>query len=142
MSQDSDLVHASSLPPLLVKSNCVISKENSDIISPLFPTHQNHSPLEIETLAASSAVQFALELGFSNIALEGDSHVLMQALIHDRPFLASDGLLIDDLRFNARCFNQLHYSHVKREGNMVAHKLARYTLNVSDFVVWMEDISP
>ena len=38
MSQDSDLVHASSLPPLLVKSNCVISKENSGIISPLFPT--------------------------------------------------------------------------------------------------------
>ena len=142
MSQDSDLVHASSLPPLLVKSNCVISKENSDIISPLFPTHQNHSPLEIETLAASSAVQFALELGFSNIALEGNSQVLMQALIHDRPFLSSDGLLIDDLRFNARCFNQLHYSHVKREGNMVAHKLARYTLNVSDFVVWIEDISP
>ena len=39
MSQDSDLVHASSLPPLLVKSNCVISKENSGIISPLFPTN-------------------------------------------------------------------------------------------------------
>ena len=38
LSQDSDLVYASSLPPFLVKSNCVIFKENSGIISPLFPT--------------------------------------------------------------------------------------------------------
>ena len=93
-------------------------------------------------LAASTAVQFASELGFSNIALEGDSHVLMQAIIYDRPFLSLDGSLIDDLRFNARCFNQLHYSHIRREGNMVAHRLARYTLNVLEFVVWMEDVPP
>ena len=93
-------------------------------------------------LAASTAVQFASELGLSNIALEGDSHVLMQAIIHDRPFLSLDGLLIDDLRFNARCFNQLHYSYIRREGNMVAHRLARYTLNVLEFVVWMEDFPP
>ena len=38
MSQGSDLINTSSLPPLLVKSNCVISKENSGIISLLFPT--------------------------------------------------------------------------------------------------------
>ena len=38
LSQDSDLVHASSLPPLLVKSYCVISKEKSGNIYPLFPT--------------------------------------------------------------------------------------------------------
>ena len=44
-------------------------------LSKLLP--QNHSPLKIEMLAASTAVQFASELGFSNIALEGDSHVLM-----------------------------------------------------------------
>ena len=44
-------------------------------LSKLLP--QNHSLLKIEMLAASTAVQFASELGFSNIALEGDSHVLM-----------------------------------------------------------------
>ena len=109
-------------------------------LSKLLP--QNHNPLKIEMLVASTAVQFASELGFSNIALEGDSHVLMQAIIHDRPFLSLDGLLIDDLRFNARCFNQLHYSHIRRECNMVAHRLSRYTLNVLEFVVWMEDVPP
>ena len=40
----------------------------------------------------------------------------------------------------ARCFSKLHYSHVKREGNMVTHVLARFVLNVSDNSVWMEDV--
>ena len=42
----------------------------------------------------------------------------------------------------ARCFSKLHYSHVKREGNMVAHVLAHFALNVSDYSVWMEDVPP
>ena len=33
----------------------------------------------------------------------------------------------------ARCFSKLHYSHVKREGNMVAYMLALFTLNVSNY---------
>ena len=41
MSQDSDLVHASSPSPLLVKLYCIISKEKSGNISPLFPTIWN-----------------------------------------------------------------------------------------------------
>ena len=39
-------------------------------------------------------------------------------------------------------FNELHYSHVKREGNIVAHKLACHAICVSDVVVWMEDVPP
>ena len=42
----------------------------------------------------------------------------------------------------ARCFCKLHYSHVKREGNMVAHVLARFALNVSNYSVWLEDAPP
>ena len=50
----------------------------------------------------------------------------MKALKEDRIFLSTDGLFIDDVRFVARLFNQLRYSHVKREGNMVVHSLVRY----------------
>ena len=39
-------------------------------------------------------------------------------------------------------FTQLHNSHIRREGNMVAHNLAMYARNFSDFVVWMEDAPP
>ena len=49
------------------------------------------------------------------------------------------------LRFGvvlARCFSKLHYSHVKREGNMVAHVLALFVLNVLDYSAWIEDAPP
>ena len=42
----------------------------------------------------------------------------------------------------ARCFSKLHYSHVKRERNIVAHILAHFALTVLDYSMWMEDISP
>ena len=47
-----------------------------------------------------------------------------------------------DIKFHASSFIQLRYSHVKREGNKVAHKLARHAICISDFSVWMEDIPP
>ena len=36
----------------------------------------------------------------------------------------------------------LHYSHVKRECNTLAHYLARHVFDISDFLVWMEDVPP
>lgn len=68
--------------------------------------------------------------------------VLTTALIKNSPYLSTDGLLMEDIRINANWFNQLLYSHIKREGNKVAHKLARHALSISDFSVWMEDVPP
>ena len=42
----------------------------------------------------------------------------------------------------ARCFSKLHYSYVKRDGNMVAHVFAHLALNVSNYSVWLEDTPP
>ena len=68
--------------------------------------------------------------------------VLATALIKNITYLSMDGLLMDDIRFNASFFNQLLYSHVKRDGNKVAHKLAKHALCISDFSVWIEVVSP
>ena len=47
---------------------------------------QVYSPLEIEVKAASSALQFAADLGFNQAVLESDSQVLMTALVNDCTF--------------------------------------------------------
>ena len=64
-----------------------------------------------------------------------DSLVLATVLINNSSFFSSNGLLIEYIRFNASFFNQLLYSHVKKEGNKVAHKLARHALCISNFSV-------
>ena len=39
-------------------------------------------------------------------------------------------------------WNNLLTLALKREGNKVAHKLARHALYISDFSVWLEDVPP
>ncbi|KAK9985249.1 hypothetical protein SO802_030200 [Lithocarpus litseifolius] len=103
---------------------------------------QAYSPLEIEGMAAATALDFASDLGFQRAILETDSLVLVKALSDETEFFSTVGLVLDEIRQKVNFFDELHYSHVKREGNMVAHMLARHAIRVSDVVVWMEDVPP
>ena len=70
--------------------------------------------------------------------------MLVKALHDDTGFLSAVGLVLDEIKNKVNFFNELHYSHVKKEGNIVAHKLAHHAICVSDVVVWMEseDVPP
>ena len=37
---------------------------------------------------------------------------------------------------------ELCYSHTKKEGTKAAYSLARYTLQILDLSVWMENVPP
>ena len=54
--------------------------------------------------------------------------------------LVPDRLLLEDVRNLSQHFDELRYSHTKREGNCLAHSLARYVVSIPDFLVWMEDV--
>ena len=58
------------------------------------------------------------------MVLEGDSQVLMIALISNSLFLSFNSFLIDNVRFGVRFFTQLRYSHIKEEDNKVVYNLA------------------
>ena len=68
--------------------------------------------------------------------------MLANALRNNNPYLSSNGLLMEDIRYNASLFNQLLYSNVKREDNKVANNLARHSICIYDFSVWMETVPP
>lgn len=103
---------------------------------------QAYSPEDIEALVASKALQFASEIGIREAVLEGDSQVLMPRLINDTEVMSYNALLIEDVQRCSRSFNQLCYSHVKRECNKITHSLARYVVHIPDFIMWIEDIPP
>ena len=94
--------------------------------------HQAYKPDEVEALAALKAVTFAHELGFRNVILEGDSLGLIKALKSIEGSLSPTSLLIDDVKRVAINFERLLYSHVKRNGNRVAHSLAKNALRIPD----------
>ena len=67
--------------------------------------------------------------------------VLIKALKSTEGSLSPTGLLVDDVKRVAISFERLLYSHVKRNGNKVAHSLAKNTLCIPDLQVWMKDVS-
>ena len=36
-------------------------------------------------------------------------------------------------------FNTVEFSHVKRQGNRLAHVLAKHALSIIDFITWIEE---
>lgn len=63
--------------------------------------------IEVKALAARRAVEFALELGFDNIFLEGDSIILIKTLKNSSRSLASFGHIVNDIFFP--CFDLLMF---------------------------------
>ena len=103
---------------------------------------QAYDAMEIKELAAHRALVFGQEVGISEAVLEGDCQAVMQALKEEGSNLASMKPFILDALSQSGSFTKLLYSHTKREGNKLAHSLARHAINVNDYVVWMKDVPP
>ena len=93
-------------------------------------------------MAASKAVEFGSELGLHRAIIKGDSKVVVNALTCKEFRLAPYAHLINDVSLFSGLYSQLSYSHVKRDGNKVAHSLAKLALTSKSCLVWMEDVSP
>ena len=96
--------------------------------------------VELETLDATKALEFSLELDFIKAILKGDSESVMKTLQNDSPSLASFGQLIKYAQSAANLFTCIRFLHVGRNGNSVAHNLTRYARYVTGFSIWMEDV--
>ena len=94
---------------------------------------------DVEALAAARAINFATELGFSLVIIEGDSEAIIKALKSNEESLATYGHMISAVRPAIDAFRNISFSHTRRQGNDIAHNLARY---VSSYLVWMEDVPP
>ncbi|XP_075645272.1 uncharacterized protein LOC142616276 [Castanea sativa] len=96
-----------------------------------------HTVIEVEALAIVKALSFAQELGFLAIVLEGDSEVIIKALSRDDESFTSYGHLIAEAKLFSDTFVSLSFSHIRKQGNSIAHNLVRH---VNDIFVGMKDI--
>ena len=103
---------------------------------------QAYSAVEVEAMAAATVLIFTNDIGVRGVILEGDSLAAIKALRESEQPLSPIGPLLEHVRMYSQRFETVLYSHSKREGNSVAHSLARYANSISDFLVWMEDVPP
>ncbi|KAK9991532.1 hypothetical protein SO802_026517 [Lithocarpus litseifolius] len=73
---------------------------------------------EVHALAAAMTLSFASNIGISRAVLKGDSWVVIKALMEDNFSLASFGFLVEDVKGQSQNFDQLLYSHTKKEEAM------------------------
>ncbi|XP_023886226.1 uncharacterized protein LOC111998354 [Quercus suber] len=97
-------------------------------------------PIDIEAIAAARALEFGEEIGIIEAVLEGDSELIINSLKGGGHSIVSVEPLLHDTMVFSNCYVKLLYSHCRRDGNRLARSLARYFINVSSYVVWMEGV--
>ena len=96
----------------------------------------------VEILAARHAVLFSIETGFHNSVIDGDSTSVIK-LLQDRCMSHSKGgHTLKDIMSHLNSFQSCCFSHVGRQGNVIAHALAQRAKLSFPLKVWMESVPP
>ena len=93
-------------------------------------------------LAARKAAIFARELGFSQVCFEGDTELVVKCLHSGLVLNALAGHLAKDFLSIRGYFQSSSIIHGRRQGNNVAHALARDARFSFPLRVWMEEVPP
>ncbi|XP_024157591.1 uncharacterized protein LOC112165325 [Rosa chinensis] len=102
------------------------------------PQIGNIAPRSIEALALLHGLRFALHVGFTMIEIEGDALSVINALQENSEDYSAEGHLIDEVKFLVQSFTSCSSHFVKREGNKVAHRLAKEALKISQPFLCLE----
>ena len=126
----------------LAGAEVIIRDEHGLVMAALSQQIPSPASVEmVEVLAARRALVFAKELGFDRLILEGDSEAVIKAILGDYMDCSYLGHVLKDIKFLFSSFSFISVKHIHREGNCVAHKLARRAIR-DPFLVWMETVPP
>ena len=121
----------------------VIRNSNGEVMASMSQLVQLPSTVaQVEAMAARKATEFALEIGFDEIILEGDSEIIYKDLLNIGSSLALHGHLIQDVKALVPLFSSICFSHVSQTGNQAADSLARRAILSENLNVWMEEVPP
>jgi ribonuclease HI len=121
----------------------IIRNHNGEVMASLcHRIHYPHSVEAMEAYAARSAIQMAIDLGVQAIDIEGDSQTVVDALLNHAPCFTLYGNLINDTNIATQSCHFVQFLHVKRDGNSIAHSIAKRAKFSQPFEVWMESVPP
>jgi hypothetical protein len=94
-------------------------------------------PIIAEAITARCAVHFGRNLGFESVELEGDAREIILAIGNSEEADSIHGNLLIETRQMLESLPSWRVSHVRREGNMVAHRLSKFALTQQSQRVWL-----
>ena len=97
-------------------------------------------PEVIEAYVACRGMEFAQQMGFTNIILEGDALSIILKILQPDPSLSSIGNLTEDAKTMKKNFKSCKIQHVRREANGAARALAKSAFNLDEDVTGLRNI--
>ena len=91
---------------------------------------------------ATAALEFARDMGFTSVILEGDALEVIKQITQSTEDLSDIGILVDECRSMVKTFNCCIVLHVNREANNMTHSLAKSVLVSKDLLYWIEECPP
>ncbi|MBA0738329.1 hypothetical protein Gogos_011705 [Gossypium gossypioides] len=105
------------------------------------PNIEIASPFLAKVLACSQAVWLGLAMGVDKLEVEGDALTIIkkrQSIAIDKSKISA---YIRDIHHNRRGFQSIHFKHVQRSANIIAHKLASKSLRRNE-EIYLEGVVP
>ena len=93
-----------------------------------------------EDLATRRVMEIARELSLFDVILEGDCLRVVQALNASGGCKTLYGHVVNETKRLGATLRHCSYQHVGRDGNKLAHCLARRAVSTADTDVWVEDL--
>ncbi|XVF85388.1 hypothetical protein PTKIN_Ptkin17bG0113900 [Pterospermum kingtungense] len=93
----------------------------------------------IKAIAAMFALEFAVDLGFTDIILEGDALSIVKGINDVGEDLSPIGVILQEAKQRKTSFRQCQVVHVARSANNVAHMLAKFGLTCDVERIWIEE---
>ena len=96
----------------------------------------------LEMLAARKVALFGRQLGFHNVCFEGNANLVVKSLQAGKASNALIGHLVKDFTSIGGYFQSYSITHVRRQGNYIAHALIRDARFSFPLRVWGEVVPP
>lgn len=96
-------------------------------------------PFVTEAKACEKAVNFAKDLGFLSVQVEGDSLTIIKKLKSAKVDRSILGAIVSNIQAQMCFFRTLTFHHVRREANGVAHALAKEGVQFAEDRCWVEE---
>ncbi|KAH1032638.1 hypothetical protein J1N35_044812 [Gossypium stocksii] len=93
-----------------------------------------------EAIACLQALDFARDMGFTHVHVEGDSRTTIVKINQVLPDFSDMGTYIEEIKIKTSSFQCISFQHVDRRANMVAHILAKERMSMSEDRFWVEDL--
>ncbi|XP_075654664.1 uncharacterized protein LOC142624799 [Castanea sativa] len=95
---------------------------------------------EAELHACRKAIEFAVDVGFSELVIEGDNSLAMTAISTTKIDHSMLGNVVGDVQHLLRNLHWVRDDCIRRGRNQVAHVLAQFARNISEYMYWMKDV--